>query len=201
MQYDGFFTDATQQYKFGDDPVTFQIALIGCDGLVIGSDSLGTHVGLTQDGTSVFPQRGRQRKYVISDSGSLVCFAAGGYQAPQLAQQIALECDPATETNRPTELKWQDAIRQVACRLDFTYESRDEVLLARRDITDRFWIVRRKITRSLVGEKLAIPAVSVTSAHTCLCTGEMGAAIFFAHFGNGRSSVSELKKLAALALS
>lgn len=180
--------------------MTFQVALVGCDGLVIGSDRLGTHAGTTQEGTTAFIQKAEQKKYVVSDTGSLICFAAGGYLAPQLAQQIALKCDFAPDAHDQTVLQWQEAVSQLAHDLSFDYESRDEILIARHDVTDRFWIVRRAVKKSLLTGQ-PTPAASITDIRNCLCTGDAVAAVFLGHFWNRKAPIAELQNLAALMLS
>jgi hypothetical protein len=56
--------------------VTFQIALVDCDGLVIGSDRLGQYAPFVT-GKPQFSQTIRQPKYFIGENQSIVCFAAG----------------------------------------------------------------------------------------------------------------------------
>src|ERR1039458_2495928 len=56
--------------------VTFQIALIGCDGLVVGSDRLSVQTVPSETGGPAFGQPTYQTKYCLDDTQSIICFWA-----------------------------------------------------------------------------------------------------------------------------
>jgi hypothetical protein len=176
--------------------VTFQIALVGCDGLVIGSDRRGLYGG-SQAGQPHMLQTVSQEKYFKSENESIICFAAGSTTAINLARQIVAECDPA-KLGSATESQWRDALYRTAAKpLGLASNTPvyldDEVLVARKDRSDAFWLVLRKPTN------LPLPVVQ---KYQNLCTGAKTTAIFLpSHLWNQEQTISELKKLALLTLS
>jgi hypothetical protein len=176
--------------------VTFQIALVGCDGLVIGSDRLGRHARMVGDKYQP-SQIVYQSKYCMSTGQSLVCFAAGGAMAQNVARRIVLDCDPASKLPSATELEWQTAIHQIVRTEMLPYKFPvDEWIVARTDTPDAFFVVSRK----LVGEDIIFASVQKMQQH--FCTGNSTLAQFLPrHLWTKDRSVSELEKLALLTLS
>ena len=67
--------------------MTFQVALIGREGPVIGSDRLTNRQTQDEAFTNQSPtiEMGHQEKFITSDDGSLVCFFAGGPNCQNVA--------------------------------------------------------------------------------------------------------------------
>jgi hypothetical protein len=180
-----------------EQPLTFQIALVGRDGLVIGSDQLGRYVPISAVGKPQFSQIAFQPKYCVSANQSLVCFAAGSaVTAISLARQICVDCDPALKLKDAGESEWEHAVLQVATvtpSLMSHYQFATQILVARTDIPDAFWLVLIRPD--------AAPTVSKMKDQF-FCTGTSTVAQFLPrHLWTVDRSVSELKKLTLLTLS
>ena len=182
-----------------EQPVTFQIALVGSDGLVVGSDQKAVF-GRTVDGKLQFPQQLHQKKYFTSDDGSVTCFAAGGHAAMNLAVKIVSLCDPV---KLPSESRWTDLVRQLAASEMAPYSTPDELLVVRRDTATAFWLVSRRTagdTNTIAGQKHVYQTVQKISEH--VSTGASVAAKFLPqHLWKPNKSIAELKKLALLTMS
>jgi hypothetical protein len=177
-----------------EQAVTFQVALVGCDGVVIGSDRLGKYVPVVA-GISQLPQLVLQPKYCVSDDESMACFAAGGNAAINLARQIRADCDPTLKLKDATESGWEEAIRRLAAvptSWPSSSQIADEILVTRKDVCDAFWIVLRRP---------GTPSTVLKMQHQCFCTGTSTVAQFLPrHLYTPKRSVPELKKLALLTL-
>ncbi len=117
--------------------VTFQVALIGTEGIIVATDRRLTYV--TPSGGGACPQLTTTDKFHVASDGSIVCFAAGGPRALAVAKSLA--DDPPAFTN---EIKWKTELERrtdqdQAQRRDF-----DEVIVVRRDSPDRIWVVTRE---------------------------------------------------------
>lgn len=166
--------------------VTFQIAMTGSDGLVIASDRLGRYgAGAT------IPQMFSQKKYFISPGRSLVCFAAGGPTASNLAREISVQCDDLGSN----EAESHSALYRVAASTPGSDRpsSDDEVIVAQTNALDAVWLVLRR------PGTVPFPTVLRQSS---VCTGNKTSALFLPrHLWRPERSVTELKKLALLTLS
>jgi hypothetical protein len=181
-----------------EQQVTFQIVMVGRDGLVVGSDQLGQHMRAGEGGRPQIPQTTYQPKYSIGANRSIVCFAAGGSMAPNVARRIVSELDPESTFKGITGLEWETAIHQVARTEPIPYLTPvDELLIIRKDVSDAFWMVARR----LAGQNVV--TVTHPQRHTgCFCTGTNTEALFLPrHLWNANRSVTELKQIALLALS
>jgi hypothetical protein len=152
-----------------ETPVTFQIAMVGRDGIVVGSDRLGRYFPPTGPSPIVqaisqrssLPQSILHPKYFTIDNESLVCFAAGGATAISLAQQISATCDPALCGGG--ESAWERSVHNIMASkppLPNTSQYPDEILIVRKDVFSAFWLV-------LVRPLLLLRSSSRWSASTC----------------------------------
>jgi hypothetical protein len=173
--------------------VTFQLGLVGCDGLVIASDRLARYDPLNDPVRKSLVKIVTMSKYFVNRDQSLICFAAGGATAIDLGRQIIEDSNLATLKN-PTDQEWESAVNRVGGATSPTPLSvpADEILIARRGVFDAFWLVLRR--PGSISKTLKIDS--------CLCTGQSTVAQFLPrHLWNKDLSVSVLKKLAILTLS
>lgn len=169
-----------------EQPVTFQIALVGCDGLVIGSDQLGRSVPMI-DGKPQLAQIVFGPKYCVSAGQSIVCFAAGGISTINLARQIVSECDPASRLKDAAD--WELELHRLARTAP--YQSPDELLIARADVIDAFW----RVSRTQLGPGVILPSIQKTRDPFCIGTSTV-AKFLPRHLWSPDLPVSQLKKLA-----
>ena len=93
-----------------EECVTFQIALIGGEGIVVGSDQKSNRQIRESMDENPKTEMGKQEKFLKSDDGSLVCFFVGGPTCQAVAATIAMHCADASMP----ELRWQTAVRRLA---------------------------------------------------------------------------------------
>ncbi len=179
-----------------DDLVTFQIAMVGHDGLVVGSDSVGVHSEMLPDGTNAISQTVHQRKFFQSESGSIICCAAGGAMSPVFAQALVKQHDPARVPGASLD-RWVAAVEELAKGMAMPYfYPVDRLLVVRRDIPDTFWVVTRR--RLDQHSQFA----SVMPIHEHFCIGNSLAAQFLPqHLWKRTHAIADLKRLAELTLS
>jgi hypothetical protein len=191
---DSFATEQASWLTEEEQGVTFQIALVGSDGLVIGSDRLGKYAPTWG---ARLPQSVSQPKYFVSADNSVVCFAAGGLTSIDLALQISVECEQLPESVDATELDWRKAIDKIASTLpplQVSSQIPDEILLTRTDVRDAFWLILRGPGSNT--------KTRVKKIRQCFCTGASTVAQFLPyHLWSNKRPVSELTKLAVLTLS
>jgi hypothetical protein len=174
--------------------MTFQIALVGCDGLVIASDRLSRYVA-AENWRSRLSQFTLQPKYFVSADASLVCFAAGGIRAIGIAQEIAGPNSMAfLRLKDASELEWQNAIGSMTVPSSgnaLMQQSPDQLLIALACAPGYFRLVH-----------IAQGIVTVSRINQYFCTGVPTVAQFLPrHLWKKDRTVSELKKLAILTLS
>jgi hypothetical protein len=173
--------------------MTFQIALIGKDGLVVASDRRSVHALAPSHSQVAFPQTSEEQKFVVSPNQNVVCFFAGGAMSVAVAREIALKCAELPES----VALWQQAIYQVAMGVPLPYiYPIDDILIVRKDAPNGVWLIRRsRIEQNVVVEVLP-------QTRTGLCTGASLVAQFLpTHLGGAYRSIAELKVLALLTLS
>lgn len=122
-----------------EEVVTFQIALIGSDGLVVGSDRMVVEAKAYPDEEKVMFDRTQQSKFIKNKAESVVCFCAGGADSQNQARDIARECKPVD-----SDLEWTTKVGQVASKtVRFTRNDVfNEILIVRRDSPDAVWLVK-----------------------------------------------------------
>jgi hypothetical protein len=177
--------------------MTFQIAMVGCDGLVIGSDRRAQYA---ESGIPRFPQPISQQKFFVSESQSITCFAAGGVTAINLARKITIDCDLPLGTKGASESEWMQNVYAAAATPpdlppnSLVSQGEDEILIVRRDVTNAFWLLLRR--------PRVIPIPTITKVMDRICTGCKTAALFLpAHLWTRDMNTHCLQKLATLTLS
>jgi hypothetical protein len=175
--------------------VTFQIALIGCDGLVVGSDRLSVQTVPSETGGPAFGQPTYQTKYCLDDTQSIICFWAGGAMSPVVARQIATSCKL-----QDAELQWSKSIDTAAASIPVIYQYPiDQVIVAKADTPDAVWLVTR---RWHAFENKFVPVCFSVKIADKICTGVGTVAQFLPHhLWRPNMSVSQLRTLALLTLS
>ncbi len=168
--------------------MTFQVVLLGSDGLVVASDRMVSYVTPGTPGVGHSVQRGLEGKFKKSDDGSLICFFAGGPDAQDIARRISTECLPTAP-----ELQWESRLQRVAEDFPRPIQASlsDEILVVRRDTPSAVWLVVKS------GDQRA--SVSKISDQRCL--GDNSPARFLPGHLWSRTTIQELKTLAILTLS
>jgi len=164
-----------------EQAVTLHVAMVGSDGLVVGSDSL-----LRYAPDDAIPQRFSTSKHIVSPSESTICFPAGTDSAIALARHIATECDSVSVE------QLQQRTGQFATAAPTVSLHSDEVLIVKTSESDAFWLARRNVLSS----------GTLIRVEEFLCTGVKTPATFLAHhLWRKDRTVNELKRLALLTLS
>lgn len=106
--------------------VTFQVALVGRDCTVIGSDRLFSEYYRHEDRNLV--QHAPTCKILICEDKSFVCAHAGGAKSREMAEAIVTQCHP----HGPSSTQWEIHLRQVLNQIMGTGGGVvDELLIAR----------------------------------------------------------------------
>jgi len=164
----------------GELQVTFQVAMIGTDGLLIGSDRKAA----TRTFSAPDSQSQPGDKFCTNDEGTVLCFFAGGPQAKTIANIITVECDP-TEDNITT---WHHSLRTAAEKVKARSVG-DEILVIRPHMLDIVLVSKRDI-EATVGSPLTEK----------LCTGVYAHSRFFVEHFWKLAPLSELRKLMLVTL-
>lgn len=159
--------------------MTFQVALIATDGIILGSDRKlairspepGGHVQFTEGD-----------KIVFSRDKSVICGFAGGPQAQNIADAIVCCSDPDQSL-----AEWHNSLVGISEKVSGN-SLRDEVLVIRKGIPDLVLVNRTQ---------KAATAVSVTDR---ICTGVPATARFLTQHFWRPDPAELLKRLALLAL-
>jgi hypothetical protein len=147
-----------------EEIATFQVVLIGNDGVVVGSDRRQISVRHAQYGArdaalGVTAQSDSAFKFKKNPDESIICSYAGGPLASAMARSIASSCQPTRD-----ETAWEVALVRAASEAVGIEqsESLDEVVVVRRNTPTTAWLVRRELTRTpqieIVNEKRCIGA-------------------------------------------
>jgi hypothetical protein len=138
-----------------EECVTFQVVLIGRDGLVVGSDRRALYV-IPIPGQNPIFQRTEQPKYKKNKSESVVCFYAGGADSAQQASDIAHRASLDEDDD-----SWMENIeRQARDSHRMRNDAMNEILVFRKDRPRTAWYV-----------KSVPPETSVSPITTTFCTG------------------------------
>src|SRR5579862_9173626 len=178
-----------------ENSVTFQIAMIGCDGLVVGSDRLGRAIPSPSDPAMArrverepLPRFTQMKKFYVNADESVVCFAAG--------TQVALDAASAiSESVKAGGIgtQWDSTIRGAILPLavnSFGRGGKEEVIVVRRNTASLFWWV-----------VLEHGKLRIIEMDGCWCTGTSSVAEFLPrHLWDKRQSTSTLRALAILTL-
>ena len=169
--------------------MTFQVALIGSEGIVVGSDQLVNRQSNNENENPTI-EISRQEKFVKSDDDSLICFFSGGPTCRNVASTIALHC---TDTSMPS-LRWETAVRTRVNNSQRLPEPRlgDVIIVVQKRITNSIWLVQRPLEGP----------TDIYLYKDQICTGNNALAKFLVtHLWNYSLTLPQLKKLALLALS
>ena len=109
--------------------MTFQVALVGTDGIIVGSDRRIAMMG-AQSGRKPEWQFIVGSKFVFTKDESVICFGAGGPQAQNIAQAIVNHGDPSQ-----TYTSWCESLRNIAESVPGNSVG-DEVLVVRKSVPD-----------------------------------------------------------------
>lgn len=141
---------------FDDFNMTFQVALIGDDCAVLGSDRLLVERGLRGFIRGRTPHQSvPSRKICWPDDGAVVCAFAGGPYAETTARSVASSCVP----QGLSDLAWRNCL-EAAARGGTEYEEHilDEILVVRCDNCSILKMVRQGCDR---------PTFTPVEAHIC----------------------------------
>jgi hypothetical protein len=168
--------------------MTFQIGLVGCDGLVVGSDRRvlfrSAHpdlVGQNPAGWQSFPTT----KFAKAQDESLVCAFAGGPQSRSIAVAVIAEWP---ECLGLSVMEWEHRVRTTAESI-LGNSVGDEILVVRKDDPSRILVVNRN-------DRVA----GIQPVETAICTGTATNARFLPMALWKRTTVSHLRRLALLTL-
>lgn len=169
--------------------MTFQVVLIGSDGLLVGSDRRQTYYTRGEAGIgSGSTQMNTLNKFIANDSGTLICATAGGPTAELTGRIIATECNPAAHLS---EVDWKNCLGSVVANANLARKTTDEITIVRTDIWDRALVVVCSQSS---------PQPTITCIRDWLCLGLSVPARFLPwHFWR-RAPISKLKNLALAAL-
>jgi hypothetical protein len=118
--------------------MTFQVVLIGADGVVLGSDRLFAERGLRG---ALGIGKNFSKKIYISDDKSVVCAFAGGPNSEVIARRITTECKPSGLS----DMQWRNRIEEAAAPIT-EYEEHivDEVIVIRADNNSVLKVIRQR---------------------------------------------------------
>jgi hypothetical protein len=133
--------------------VTYQIALVGSDGVLLGSDRRMFNRGPSTDPASLYVQYDAQSKFI--DSDHVVCACSGDQRSARIAREIVAECDPLLSDNA-----WQSALDKKAEMPELRGHA--ELLIVRKHRADHaVWMVAGPNGYTArIGEKKCIGANS-----------------------------------------
>jgi len=171
-----------------DLSVTFQIGLVGCDGLVVGSDRRVLYrspspdlVGPNPAGCQSFPST----KFVKAQDESLVCACAGGPQSRSVATAVVADWPHCLGLSTAA---WEDKLRITAESVQGNSVG-DEIIIVRKDHPSRILVLNRN-------NRVA----GIQPVETNICTGTATNARFLPIALWQPSTVSNLRWLALLTL-
>ncbi len=180
-----------------ESEMTFQLVLIGADGLVLGSDRLiddrryvPRAYGQWQEEQARISQRPSETKILFSDDGELACGFAGGPAAKSIATAIVSNCH---HLNSMSQIAWENHLAsEIKSIRGSSAHLLDEVLVIRKDDC-------RSALRVLVHDNDA-PRFLLIKEH--ICTGDIGvSARFIQEYAWAKGMpVTELEKVALVTL-
>jgi hypothetical protein len=121
--------------------VTFQVALIGNEGLVVGSDRRIVRCTYLQNQNPAF-QFGEQDKFLKANDSSAICFFAGGSLSQNIASSIAANYG----RKRRSILDWERALRTWANnnRTSETSLMSEQVIVVRQNNPESVWLITKQ---------------------------------------------------------
>jgi hypothetical protein len=113
-----------------EPPMTFQVALTGSDGVIVGSDrKRGVKTAESGYGEYQYQPAG---KFVKSDDESVICASAGSPRSSSIALAIATQANSRQE---PSGLGWINSLTEIADATAPDY-MRGEVIVVRKHVRD-----------------------------------------------------------------
>lgn len=176
----------TDRKPLPEEYVTFQVALIGSDGLVVASDRRANN--LTQvAGENPGVMMNEQDKFCSNKTDTVLCFCAGGADCETQARDIVLNCQPGED-----EAQWATDLYEAAKRSRVPGSQLiNEHIVIRKDIKGAVWLIN--------SQPFCFPFVTKISDR--ICTGNNTPAKFLVvHLWKRNRPVIELKQLALLTL-
>ncbi len=161
--------------------MTFQVALVGTDGVLIGSDRRAA-IKSGQSARRSDWQFTAGTKFITKQDESVICAAAGGPQAQTIAQAIINRGEPMQ-----TYPVWCESLKKIAESVPGN-STGDEVLVVRKDVPDLVLLNRD----NRVG--------ATSKIEDRICTGVTATSRFLTQHFWERVSVERLKSLALLTL-
>jgi hypothetical protein len=170
-----------------EECVTFQVALIASDGLVVASDRRMVHSSPAPDDNPAYEQRDSPK---FHENGALICFYAGQDTADRAARVIATNCQPIPGQS---EFEWENALDIAARSIAAPqFAPSDRLFVVRKDVFNHIWVIFRNPDNVLPARKV--------SDRTCI--GDNSTARFLAYqLWRPNATISELRNLAVLTLS
>jgi hypothetical protein len=123
--------------------MTFQIAMVGKDGLVVASDRAVAMLAWSEREGKTQRQLQESCKFTESKHGNVLCASAGGNAAVEVARAIASKCNPI---DYPAESDWVESLAAIVG--PFREENKgspDQVIVVRTDMPTRFWLVNLQL--------------------------------------------------------
>jgi hypothetical protein len=164
-------------------PMTFQVTLIGSDGVIVGSDRKQIHYTPSAPGALGALQPDLITKFSRSKNDDVVCAYAGESSARSIADAIVSlpEC-----SMKVTDFEWRIAIKKAGESVQ-ERGPQDEVIVIRKDT----------LKRAYLANSYSAP----TEVCSCISTGNHGypARFLLCHFYE-KLPIAELRKLALLTL-
>jgi hypothetical protein len=173
-----------------DYPMTFQIGLVGQDGILIGSDRMLYYASpgpanLPQQNLAM--QRSQSSKFIRNDDDSIVCTFAGGPYSKHMAQAIASQQGVKAVSQFQWEINLQNLMNDYQRPPQAAI---DEVIVVRPDVPSAFWVAR----------KTNHPFAIISRMEQWACTGDNSPARFFPWHLYAEKTIAELRPLAMLTL-
>lgn len=162
--------------------MTFQVVIVGSDGLIVGSDRKMHTVLPSFRGDRSFTQFDEQTKFFTEEGRAVICACSGGLESQRLARQIVSSSDPNV-----SDLEWQSHLDSLA------RESRvigfHQLIVVRTSHFDHaFWLV--------MGERGYASRINTEQ-----CVGVQSSACFLTGQLASKRPIQELKRLALLTMS
>jgi hypothetical protein len=165
--------------------MTFQVAIVGSDGLIVGSDRKVSFMS-PKSGSKADWQSVSSPKFVKREDDSVVCFNAGGSRSRSIARAIIDRAD-ATES---LVSRWENSLIAIADSLPAENSFNDEVLVIRKNVPDVALISVARVSN----------AAQVLMIVDRMCTGVAVTARFLTQHFWKPAPVVTLKRLALLTL-
>jgi hypothetical protein len=186
MQVDTLSSTIWQPYE-ENLTMTFQVVLVGCDGLIVGSDRrvLVRSPATDSDGRKPAWQSLPDTKFIKSEDESLICAFAGGPQSRSIATAFVAEWDKCHSLR---QAEWENKLRTTAEVVKGNSRG-DEIIVVRKDQPNRVLLVTRD------NQDVGIQPIEST-----ICTGtSLNARFVSASFWKS-TAVNSLRRLALLTL-